>query len=191
LLHVRRVKEVEKKSGGRLNRPLKKGTTQVKALVAVVLAGASAMAQSPVPRPAGALWIGGKDVLALAAGRPSVVAFVSTQCAHCAAVARVMQAASKEFPTVFFEAVAFDEGADAVAWSQRLGLNFPVFATGRQAAMRFLGLTEGRLGTPQMVYIDRAGVIRAQSEQLGTPMLQSPDFMRSIVAALLKGSHDR
>ncbi len=74
-----------------------------------------------------------------------------------------MQAASKEFSTVSFEAVAFDDGADANAWSRKLGLSFPVLATERQVALKFLGLTDSRLGTPQMVYIDRAGVIRAQS----------------------------
>jgi hypothetical protein len=172
-------------------RPLKKGNLQVKVLMAVVLAAAAAMAQGPVPRPAGALLIGGKDVLAQASGRPTVLAFVSTQCVHCAAAAHVMQAESKEFPTVFFEAVAFDEGADVSTWSQKLGLSFPVFATDRQAALKFLGLTEGRLGTPQMVYMDQAGVIRAQSEKLGTPMFHSPDYMRSILAALLKGPHGR
>jgi thiol-disulfide isomerase/thioredoxin len=182
----------EEKECGRPAKPASpERNTQVKVLAAVVLAAMTAMAQSPVPRPAGALFIGGKDVLAQAAGRPVVLAFVSTQCPHCAAVARVMQSASKEFPGVFFEAVAFDEGADASAWSQRLGLSFPVFAADRQVAMKFLGLTESRLGTPQMVYMDQAGVIRAQSERLGTPLLQSPDYMRSIVGALLKGAHGR
>jgi hypothetical protein len=57
--------------------------------------------------------------------------------------------------------------------------------------MKFLGLTDARLGTPQMVYVDQAGMIRAQSERLGTPMLQASDYMRSLVGALLKGSHGR
>jgi thiol-disulfide isomerase/thioredoxin len=149
------------------------------------------MAQSPVPRPASALLIDGQNILAKAAGRPIVLALVSTQCSHCAAVATVMEAEAKEFPTVVFEAVAFDEGANTPAWSQKLRLSFPVFAADRQTAMKFLGLNDARLGTPQMVYIDRAGVIRAQSERQGTPMLQSTDFMRAILSALLKGSHDR
>jgi thiol-disulfide isomerase/thioredoxin len=157
----------------------------------LVLTASVILAQSPVPRPAGALSIGGKDFLAQAAGRPVVLAFVSTQCSHCAAVARVMEEASKEYRSVLFEAVAFDDNADPTAWARKLGLNFPVYATDRQSAMKFLGLTDSRLGTPQMVYIDSSRVVRAQSERLGTPMLQSPDYMRSIVAALLKGSHDR
>ncbi len=158
----------------------------MKVLIAVVLAASVTMAQSPVPRPAGPLLIGGKDVLTQAMGRPMVLAFVSTQCPHCAAVAGVMQAASKEFGPCP-EAVAFDDGAESrTAWSRKLGLSFPVFATDRQVALKFLGLTDSRLGTPQMVYIDRAGVIRAQSERLGSPMLQSPDYMRAIIVALLK-----
>ena len=160
-------------------------------LLIALLSAAAAIAQAPVPRPAGALFIDGKDVLARAAGRPAVLAMVSTQCGHCAAVARVMQAESADFSTVFFAAVTMDEGADPTAWSQKLSLSFPVYKGNREVAMKFLGLTDARLGTPQMVYLDRAGVIRAQSERLGTPMLQASDYMRSLVGALLKGSYGR
>jgi hypothetical protein len=42
------------------------------------------------------------------------------------------------------------------------------------------------VGTPQVVAIDRAGVIRAQSERLGTPMLQTPEYLRGLLNALFK-----
>jgi len=41
------------------------------------------------------------------------------------------------------------------------------------------------LGTPQVVAIDGTGIIRAQSERLGTPMLQTADYLRSLLNAML------
>jgi hypothetical protein len=42
-----------------------------------------------------------------------------------------------------------------------------------------------RLGTPQVVAIDRQGQIRAQSEREGTPLLQTPDYLRALLSALV------
>jgi hypothetical protein len=144
-------------------------------------------AQGPVPRPAGALTIGGSDVLTQtqALHRPTVLALVSSTCPHCAAVARVMQTASVEFPDVNFIAVTSDEGADTLAWSHKAGVMFNAFYAPRAEVLRFLGLPDRALGTPQMVFIDRKGVIRAQSERRGSPQLQSPDYMRELIKALV------
>ena len=50
----------------------------------------------------------------------------------------------------------------------------------------FLGIPPGaRLGTPQVVAIDRTGIIRAQSERLGTPMLQTAEYLRGLLNAML------
>jgi thiol-disulfide isomerase/thioredoxin len=155
----------------------------MKFVALVALMGCAGFGQ--VPRPAGPLMAGGVDALAGTRGRPVVLALVSTLCSHCAAEARVMQTASAEFPQVAFVAVAFNQDADPAAWAKKLGVRFPVYATDRATALKFLGIPDGLLGTPQMVYIDGAGVIRAQSERLGTPLLQSADFMRSLVKALL------
>jgi thiol-disulfide isomerase/thioredoxin len=112
-----------------------------------------------------------------------VLAIVSTQCGHCAAAAAQMEAISKEFPRVAFAAVAFDESADVAAWSKKLGLTLPVFKSDRQTVVNFLGLEENGkpIGTPQMVYVDAHGMIRAQSERSGSPLLQTADYMRMIV----------
>ena len=53
------------------------------------------------------------------------------------------------------------------------------------AAYDFLGIARGeRLGTPQIVVIDRSGVIRAQSERLGSPMLQTHDYLYALLKAM-------
>src|SRR5579863_3834487 len=125
----------------------------MKSFFVAVLLACSAMAQ--VPRPAGALLVGGKNVLP---HRAAVIAFVSTECAHCAAVAKLMQDVQKEFPGAYFAAVAaFSENPDIAAWSKKVGVTFPVFAADRQTALKFLGIPpDGRIATPQMVYIDKA-----------------------------------
>ena len=161
---------------------------QLIAALAFTLALQAGDSVARLPRPSGALIIDGRNVLASAAGRITVLAFVSTQCGRCAAAARVMQQASKEYPGAFFEAVAFDEGADAATWSKKFDLSFPVRAVDRAAALKFLSLdsADTRIATPQMVYIDKAGWIRAKSEPAGTPLLQTEDYMRILLNAMLK-----
>ena len=64
---------------------------------------------------------------------------------------------------------------------QAFGLTFPVGIGTSDSAHDFLGLARGtRVGTPQVVMIDRAGVIRAQSERLGSPILQTPDYLCAV-----------
>jgi hypothetical protein len=81
---------------------------------------------------------------------------------------------------------AFDEKADVSAFAKQLGLSFPVGVAGRREALAFLGIAGNvRIGTPQVVLIDRRGVIRAQSAPEGSPMLQSADVLRGLIEAIL------
>ena len=64
---------------------------------------------------------------------------------------------------------AFDEKADVSAYAKQLGISFPVGVAGRREAFAFLGIAGSvRIGTPQVVLIDRRGVIRAQSAPEGS-----------------------
>jgi peroxiredoxin len=155
--------------------------------------GLSLSAQSRVPRPAPELKIaeasGKSTMLSSYRGRAVLLAFISTQCPHCQRASQVFEQLSREFPDKLQVAeVAFDEGADIGAFTKRFGLTFPVGATTNAAAHDFLGIAAGeRFGTPQVVVIDRAGMIRAQSERLGSPILQTHDYLY----ALLKGVSSR
>ena len=149
-------------------------------------------AQGPVPRPAPELRIveasGKTTLLSSYRGRVVLLAFISTQCAHCQKASVDFEQLSHEFAGKLQVAEeTFDEGADAAAFSRRFGLTFPVGSITSDAAHAFLGIATGaRLGTPQVVAIDRTGVIRAQSERLGTPMLQTADYLRSLLTAMFK-----
>ena|GEM_PF-5946173 len=81
--------------------------------------------------------------------------------------------------------VAFNQGADPARFAGRFGMTFPVGSASSAEAHAFLGIPAGeRLGTPQVVVIDRSGMIRAQSERLGTPLLQTPEYLRSLLRAI-------
>jgi peroxiredoxin len=150
------------------------------------------VAQGPVPRPAPDLKIveASRKSTELSAlrGRVVLLAFISTQCAHCQRASVVFEHLSHELgDNLQVAEVAFDEGADTAAFAKRFGLSFPIGASTSDRAHDFLGIARGeRLGTPQVVVIDRSGVIRAQSERLGSPILQTHDYLRELLKATIK-----
>jgi peroxiredoxin len=165
----------------------------MKCCVSLLLAGSLLLrAQLPVPRPAPELKIveasGKSTMLSSYRGHVVLLAFISTQCSHCQKASLVFEELSHEFSGRLQVAeVAFDEGADTAAFAKHLGLTFPVGSSSSGAAHAFLRIATGAgVGTPQVVAIDRSGVIRAQSERLGTPLLQAPDYLRELLNAMFK-----
>jgi thiol-disulfide isomerase/thioredoxin len=154
--------------------------------IALFFAGCIALlAQGPVPRPAPQLTIGAEKLSSLR-GHVVLLAFISTECPHCQRASGVFEQLSHEFAGKLQVAeVAFNENANAPAFVKRFGLSFPVGTSTDDQAHDFLGIARGaRLGTPQVVAIDRAGVIRAQSERLGSPILQTHDYLRELLKAM-------
>jgi peroxiredoxin len=158
-----------------------------------LLAGGVAIAQVKLPRPAPEFQIvedsGRTAKLSSYRGDVVLLAFVVTSCSHC-------QAASREFENLKAEfgprgrrvmEVAFDDNGDIAGYVKRVGITFPVGRGNRTSVRNFLGISQDvRIGTPQVVLIDRTGMIRAQSAPEGSPMLQSADVLEGLVAALLK-----
>ena len=152
--------------------------------VALFAGGLALMAQGPVPRPAPELKIGAQ-MLSSWRGHVVLLGFISTQCPHCQRASVVFEQLSREFPKLQVAEVAFNEGADTAAFSRRFSLSFPVGTSADDQARDFLGIARGaRLGTPQVVAIDKTGVIRAQSERVGSPLLQTHDFLRDLLTAM-------
>ena len=160
-------------------------------VLVLALAGGALWGQGAVPRQARELNIvqdsGKIATLSSYRGRVVLLAFISTQCVHCQKASAVFEQLRHEYAGKLQVAeVAFDDGADGAAFKKRFGLTFPVGTSSSDAAHAFLGIPFGaRLGTPQVVAIDRTGIIRAQSERLGTPMLQTADYLRSLLNAML------
>jgi len=154
---------------------------------------AVAMAQPIVPRAAPEFQIiqasGSTAKLSSFRGNVVLLAFVVTTCPHC-------QAASKEFEQLKGEfgarglrvaEAAFDDNGDISGYVERLGLTFPVGRSNRTDVRTFLGIRQDvRIGTPQVVLIDREGIIRAQSAPEGSPMLQSAGVLRGVIESMLR-----
>ena len=167
------------------------GVRWARLALAFLAIGGVLRGQGSVPRPAPELKIaessGKTTMLSSYRGRVVLLAFISTQCGHCQRASQVFERLAHEFGgKLQVAAIAFDEGADTAAFEKRFGLTFPVGTSTSDAAHSFLGIAAGvRIGTPQVVAIDGAGVIRAQSERQGTPMLQTQEYLRGLLNALL------
>jgi len=119
------------------------------------------------------------------------MAFMVTTCTHCQAVSRELETLYAEMKGRGLRVIGcvFDEGADPLAFSRKQQLSYPVMSVPRTTVEQFMGIAPGsRIGTPQLAFVDRRGMIRAQSAVAGSPLLQSPEVLRSLITALLKGS---
>ncbi len=138
-------------------------------LSAVMLAP---MGAADVPRPARDLKFklaSGEEVpLSKYKGKIVVLEFLLTTCSHCQEFSRAMEKVSKEFEGkgVQMVGVAINEGANKLVgeYSRQFGLRFPVgYIQNQQAPIEFLQHpVMSRMMMPQVVFIDRAGVIQAQ-----------------------------
>ena len=151
------------------------------------------MAQVKVPRLAPEIEIveasGRTAKLSSYRGDVVLLAFVVTSCSHCQAASTEFEKLKGEFGPRGFRVteVAFDDNSDIPGYVKKLGLTFPVGRGNRTDVRRFLGIPQNmRIGTPQVVLIDRIGMIRAQSAPEGSPMLQSAEVLEGLIDTLLR-----
>lgn len=118
---------------------------------------------------------------------------------HCVRVAQVLNKLNAELGPRGFQplAVAFSvpqvpqSVADAATvdnFVQSYRVSFPAGYTDQENVDRFLGRSaEDTLNIPQVVIIDRAGMVRAQSgNRPGDPRLEDGDSLRTLLDGLLK-----
>jgi thiol-disulfide isomerase/thioredoxin len=157
--------------------------------------GFSAAGAAPLPRPSPDLVItepsGKTTSLASFKGKVVVVEFLLTRCGHCAHLAQTIGDLDRDLAPRGFQAVgvAFDVGINGLAVSnlvQSLKLKYPVGYTTSDKVDGFLGRAPmERFQVPQLVVIDRSGVIRAQSRPTGEATLEDENYLRRIVDRLL------
>jgi peroxiredoxin len=159
---------------------------------------AAASAQPVVPRPAPEFQVrepsGRTTMLSSYRGHVVALAFVVTTCPHCQALSSELQKMAEEFGPrgLRVAEVAFDEGGDVPGFVKKLKLTYPVGQCSREQMRGFLQMSwNGRIGTPQVVLIDRTGMIRAQSEPGGSPLLQQADVLRGLIAPLTQTPSSR
>lgn len=164
--------------------------------VGLLTAAFALQAAAPVPRPAGQLTItepsGKKIAVASMKGKVVVVQFLLTTCPHCQAFSRALTKMTGELGPKFQAlGVAFDrEDAKNVPYYIRtIGTNFPVGSVEQMSALGFLAISVtdyNRLRVPQVVVIDKKGVIRSQTELSGAGPAANETTLRALVANLMK-----
>ena len=156
------------------------------------------LAGPPVPRPAQEIAIetpqGKLSAPSAFRGKVVVMQFLYTTCTHCQVTARMLSGLERELGLRGLQVVgiAFNEEAqntlDAVqGFLASNQVNFPVGAASREAVMKYLGISVmERFVVPQIVIVDRSGVIRAQSDFMGTSELQDEAYLRRFIGGLLE-----
>ena len=165
----------------------------------IFIAGSLLAADVELPRSAPKLVynIPGKPPQDLSQFRGKVVAleFIFTTCPHCQAASKVMSKLQTEYGPKGLQVldVAVNANADLFVddFAKDYHTTFPVGWVPQQTMVSFMGFDSGRFVVPQLVLIDRKGVIHYQ-----TPALESDawdkqmteDAIRKHIEELLSSS---
>ena len=171
------------------------------AVVLMLAASALAVPQAVVPRQSPEFTIhepSGKTMLLSSfKGKVVVIEFLFLKSQHCVRVAQTLNQLNSELGARGFQpmAIAFPApGSDAngplvASLGQFYKFTYPVGYASKENVDNYLGRTGNQLlGIPQVVVIDRAGVIRAQTGPQYDPNLESHDSLRNLLESLLKES---
>jgi peroxiredoxin len=135
---------------------------------------------------------GQKTLLSSTKGKVTVLTFILTTCPHCQKESEMLTKMYKEWHgrglEVFGVAVDQDNAALRVpGFVQQFQVAYPVGYASADAMMAFQGFSAmERWVVPQVVVIDRKGMIRAQTPAMGDANLQSESYMRDFIDKLLK-----
>lgn len=163
--------------------------------LAASLLGASLLCAANVPRPAPELafrLVNGQPAkLSQWRGKVILLEFLLTTCPHCQRASQTMNKLQAEFAARGVQAVGVaindDNGSLTAGYVKELGLNYPVGWVKREPVVAFLQHPPMvAMMMPQLVVIDREGVIRAQFPG-NDPFFENEEAgMRRWIATLLK-----
>lgn len=125
-------------------------------------------------------------------GKVVVIEFLLVKCPHCMRVAQTLDKLHSELGPRGFQpiGIAFDNGISGrqvTAYVQRLGITFPIGYSSSQAVDGYLGRDAAeRLMVPQIVVIDRKGVVRAQSRPVRELNLENENYLHQLIDTLLR-----
>jgi peroxiredoxin len=170
---------------------------RVLAATAFVAFTVSAFATPPVPRKSPEFTStdpsGKPMLLSSLKGKIVVMPFMFTTCPHCQRYAQDLTQLQKEFGPrgVVFLGTVFNDanGAMAAQFQKEFNVGFPVGYATRDQVVSYLGLSVlDRWVVPQVAIIDKKGNIVAQSAATGSPELQEPGSLRTILDKIVKDS---
>lgn len=126
-------------------------------------------------------------------GKVVLLAFVHTTCPHCQNMSGIVERLYHEYGPRGFQPidVAFNDNAILLVpdFVKMLGLTFPVGIAPRDTVMEYLQHSYAEpLYVPQLVFVDRAGEIRAQHGGIGDDFLKGDleKNLREAIEPLLK-----
>jgi peroxiredoxin len=125
-------------------------------------------------------------------GQVVVIEFLLVQCPSCLRVAQMINKLHGEMAGSGLRAVgiAFDDGISEPAvrsFVQLMKINYPVgYTTSDQVDGYLRRAAAIRFQVPQVVVIDRAGAIRAQSRPSGETDLTDENYLRNLIRELLE-----
>lgn len=164
-----------------------------------VLLGAllPALVAATDPRPSPELVItypGNKQALLSSfKGKVVLLMFIQTTCPHCQSMVQWVSKLNTELGSKGFQPLAVAVNPMALMlvpdFIRDYHVNFPVGASERDPALSYLQINGAeRWVVPQIVLIDKRGVIQKQSPPLGDEKLQDETNLRQLIEGLLQGS---
>jgi thiol-disulfide isomerase/thioredoxin len=135
----------------------------------------------------------GQKLLSQFRGKVIALEFIFTTCPHCQAASHVMSRMQKDFGPRGFQAIdiAFNDNSDLLVsdFAKEQQTIFPVGWTTRDQILSFMGIsTVDRFVVPQLILIDREGMIHYQTPPLGDEESYKEDVVRKRVELLLNAS---
>lgn len=137
---------------------------------------------------------GKEQLLSSYRGKVISLEFIHTTCSHCQQASRVQKRLQQTYGDQGFQAidVAINPNAESLIgnFASQFQLNFPIGWTTTDQALSFLGFSIMRLYVvPQIVVIDRAGNVRAQTSPNGDDAamdnIRSENSLTALVSQLV------
>jgi len=164
----------------------------VTALSTACLFAADATAVRKAPELAFTIPGEGQKLLSQYRGKVVALEFIFTTCPHCQAASKVMTKFQEEFGARGLQVidVAVNENADLLVenFAKDFQVNFPVGWTPKEQMVAFMGFSSARFVVPQLVLIDRKGMIHYQTPALedeNWDKLMKEDAIREHIEELL------
>jgi hypothetical protein len=138
----------------------------------------------------------GQKLLSQYRGKVVALELIFTTCPHCQAASHVMGRLQNELGPRGFQAidVAFNDNADLLVegFIKEQQTRFPVGWTTRDQVLSFLGLSAvERFVVPQLILIDREGMIHYQTPPLGDENSYQESTIRNRLELLLNAGGGR
>jgi peroxiredoxin len=134
---------------------------------------------------------GKHDLLSNYRGKVVLLEIMFTTCPHCAHESQLVSKLNKEYAGRGFQPIglAINPMANMLVgdFVKENGVNFPVGFSEREPALTYLGVNPyERWAVPQVVIIDRNGMIRAQTPPLSDEKFQNEAWLRQQIEPLLR-----